>query len=489
MIIRRLIGLFLLGFFTQIAFSNPLFYPHFASKPSFFPQNTRIIPLCQGPLNGYCINQWTQQAIPLGVHRLANPPQMQYHLPFFIPSPLERLIEDFHEEEWDILPSFSDENRSFFRNRSNSNRIRIKEKNKIKEGKVYFVPEDKVKKDPSKKGSFVLKEETFVFPTTTKKLKKGCFIVDQSETEADFCFECGKNNKSSFSQWPKQLLSAIREKLDGVDKSANKKVEGKLGGRRRDGFSQLITKVCSPEISLGVIIANFNSTCPKPYNNFEDFFNKAYCESCSKGIPPEVMMAMMSIESVGICGAKADNEFEKSFGLFQVNSDKHQCRDSYKTYKVKTEENRQCLKDPMNNLNKSIDILSDYYRQVNPKEAISKTKPCPSWLTLTNSKRDQWRKTVSAYNGGPKWVKRAIKSARNTRNSTSWEMLRAHYFIEKLDPKNSRGRELKFTHLNLAHTEAVLGRKNKGRASMVDIWAQYRMNFLKKRRNKIQCLR
>ena len=121
-------------------------------------------------------------------------------------------------------------------------------------------------------------------------------------------------------------------------------------------------KICDPKSSLAEIIKNFEQSCPKSYNNFNEFVEKTQCEYCKKGVPPEVMMAMISIESAGKCPAELRNPREISVGLCQINSKVHQCRDlKGKTYRIRTRDNQRCFKNPINSCNKGTDILAEYY--------------------------------------------------------------------------------------------------------------------------------
>ena len=363
--------------------------------------------------------------------------------------------------------------------------------------------------------------QTTALPATTKEVKPGCFIINKQEalnTEAGFCAECVRHKDSSpvldSLIEDQSFVSSLTNYLKKVTKGAKDKI-----GKQTLRSESNIEKICSPEISLKAVINNFNKTCPSPYkNNFKDFFKKAHCKSCQKGVPVELMMSMMSIESAGRCPAVAQNQLENSAGLFQVDGRQHQClNEKGQAYNRRTQANLRCLKNPVNNLNKALDILVDHYGKTNPK-AVSKGQ-CKNWMSLNPKERDSWRRGVSAYNGGPGWLTRAIKSARDQRtlsnttylfgthrnqnlteksDTASWEELRAFYFIEKLAPVNSRsrrlpecksflekdrggtGRQLCLTVSNLAHTEAVLGREIKGSVGMVEIWSQYKRKFLKK---------
>ena len=272
-------------------------------------------------------------------------------------------------------------------------------------------------------------------------------------------------------------------------------------------------EICDPNSSLKAIIDNFERTCPKPYNNFKAFAEKTQCEFCKKGVPPEIMMSIVSIESTGKCPAH-NKSGEDSVGLCQVNSEEHKCKDlKGRIYSKGTSANQQCLKNPINSCSKGADILTTFYKGVNDKgpnpSACNK-----SWLDMNVTKKDAWRRSVSSYNSGSSWVTRAIKSVRNSRTLTdtkylikknhtkyrtdkmSWEKLRVAYFVEKLaqgvqstaacGDRNvtgkGTGRRISCTIFNLAHTEAVLGRNN-STPSMVDIWALY----FRDPKNKASC--
>ena len=457
-------------------------------------------------------------------------------------------------KDWEVYqPDFQTESptptQAVYRNKANPDEIIIMSTDETGRqtshtGTVNFIPEKDIKttletdakkdvqstkqtkdeddiKEQSQSHSYTTAKATQAFSATTREVQPGCFIIDKpTETEAGFCFDCVRGQSedepvlSSLVE-NKSLWSGIKQWMSKVVLGSKKKVTAQTVSS-----TDSTSKICSPEISLKAIIKNFNQTCPPPYkNNFENFFTEAYCKSCRRGVPSEIMFAMMSIESAGRCAATAKNSNENSAGLFQVNAQVHQCSDSNgQTYTKNTPANLQCLVDPINNLNKGIDILFDHYQQVNAQ--VIDSSQCKSWLNMTEPERDSWRRGVSAYNGGPGWVTRAIKSVRNKqtledtsylvgahkqRNSeyknddASWEKLRVYYFIEKFSQgvsedsqcgskggEKGTGRKLNCTISNLAHTEAVLGRNVKSSVpAMVDIWSQYKQKFLKD--NKVTC--
>ena len=282
------------------------------------------------------------------------------------------------------------------------------------------------------------------------------------------------------------FLKSLQKYLLKVFTSSKQKVKNQIGNLSED-------QICSPGEKLSHIIKNFEKTC-SPYKRpggFKDFFQDFSCKSCKQGIPIELMMAMMSIESSGRCNAH-NSEGENSIGLFQVNADSHQCTSRHS---VKTIKNIQCLKDLGNNWNKATEILTLWYNITNGSEI---KKPCKDWIKMNSDERDSFRRAVAGYNGGGGWVTHAIRTGRNNakgdtssygksyrKDVASWEEIRAFYFIQNLR-KTRKTRLIDNNISNLAHTEAVLGREIKGSPiGMIEVWSQYKINFLKE--NPFQC--
>ena len=371
---------------------------------------------------------------------------------------------------------------------------------------------------PAAADTYQTTQPTTALPAATgvKEIQEGCFLIEgksldkdkQAQTEASFCPDCRKESADSTVLssllGDEGILQKLQDWLSQVSTKGQKRIAGKIaGGGRIDS----VEKICSPERSLSAIINNFKEKC---LGSFKDFFERSYCKSCKKGIPPELMMAMMSIESAGKCPATNDNPNEHSVGLFQVDASQHYtCNDQ--TYRQSSPPQPSlvaCLKNPVNNLAKGLEIFSDHYEKVNGENPPPPSSKCPVWTDLPPEERDRQRKALSAYNGGPGWVLRAIRSAHETKllesgqsgmlsgtqrelpqeyvgDSTNWEDLRWIYFIEKLLPAE-QGKAVDNTISNLAHVEAVLGRDVPGaRPSLVDLWSQYTKNFIK--RDSPQC--
>ena len=498
--------------FSGVPAPGLFFQPNFNATPQMLLQGANIIPLCNyiNPL--LCINQWSYQSLALAHQLQGGALQHHNYLPIFAPNAV--VEEDPAEsEDWEMftLPLILDTedrdyDRTFYRKKSDHDHVRVVQKDEsgekqVLDGRVKLVAEKDIE---NKDGDFVVKKSTEALPATVKEVKPGCFVIDKpnADTEAGFnynCKECLNQEEDpvlSVLATDPEFVQALDEKHREVARSTAKKVAAQT-----DGSGDAVTKICSPEQSLTTILENFKTTCPDI--DFKNFFKKAYCNSCKKGIPPEIMMAMMSVESGGRCNAEGTigRKGERSIGLFQIESNSHQCG----PHIIGSLENRECLRDPINNLNRGIEILSDHYSKVNPQPPD--TSQCSPWNNLDSVQRDAWRRGVSAYNGGPGWVTRAMESGKNRRtiedtsylenthinmnkdyknDTIEWEKLRAYYFVEKLSPgnkvgsgrndklKQEDGSILDLTVSNIAHTEAVLGRNvTSPTPGIVEIWAQY----------------
>ena len=366
--------------------------------------------------------------------------------------------------------------------------------------KSQNLPEKELNLDKAKNISgYQTRKDTIALPASGgEEVKHGCFRVNKIDvqTEASFCIECIRDipeneyfksllKKDSFLPKLKSYLSQIKTKSTG---KVNSQILGSLSG---DGTNQ----ICSPTDKLEAIIGNFEGTCP-PYNQegrgFKRFFGEYLCKSCEKGVPIELMMGMMSIESGGRCTAR-NTDGEKSAGLFQVDSNQHSCK---RGYKKKTNRNTNCLADIHNNWNKSTEILSDFYKGSNGQNI---KKPCKNWIDMDSKDRDAFRRAVAGYNGGY-WFLNSIRAAKNNNlgdkskygitsykhDKSTWEEMRSFYFIQHIhQDKRFTRRKLSNDLSNLAHTEAILGREVKNSApGMIEIWSQYKREFLKKNSNQ-----
>ena len=121
MFMKFFIFLLLIFFSVQITAERPLvFSPDFSGDTTIISAGTNLIPLCTHPNDPRCINQWSQQAVPLAVYSrgMGSLPQFQHFLPVFIPSRITgKNLQD--DEDWEVFtPSFSYSSRSRSRKRS-----------------------------------------------------------------------------------------------------------------------------------------------------------------------------------------------------------------------------------------------------------------------------------------------------------------------------------------------------------------------------------
>ena len=340
------------------------------------------------------------------------------------------------------------------------------------------------------------------------------------ETEAqEPCVDCVIKGDDSLAQGFEQLdeaqktgmIAQLKEWLRKALPEVSKRVKGKILTVDKKDDKDKITKVCSlaHDYSLKHIVNNFNNTkenkgC-KPMT-FERFFPELYCKSCNQGIPPEIMLSVMSAESAGKCLAEGDQG--NSVGLFQINSETQSCNGNAKG----SQKNKKCLLNLENNLKYGMKILSDKFQSVNGESPVQSSGACPSWAKTDSAQKDRWRRAVSAYNSGEGWLNRAVESVEGDltkddspadwtkgtehlagkkgavsrtgsikKSQASWEALRLYFFIEKFLPGNTpaaegktTGRKLTNSLSNIAHTEAVLGREAPGAPpGLVDFWREY----------------
>ncbi len=293
----------------------------------------------------------------------------------------------------------------------------------------------------------------------TKELAPGCVTINKphspAATSQATCLHCSGDLRSHTKD--------IENFLTTVHTTHSKKLK-------------YLKKICTPHESLKGLIRNFERSCK---GKFKDFVSDLYCISCQRGVPPEVMLAMMSIESSGRCGSVNDSSHETSLGLFQVNADVHSC----KGHQKKSSANRECLMNITNNTLYGVRILRDAYKLTNGSLPETRPQNCTGgWTGMGKTKRDQWRKAVSAYNGGQLYVIRAQNAVKraliNNPNPPTWEQLRVYSFATKLSAmargEKRKGRAIRNTISNLAHTEAVLGREIQGSPpGVVEFWEQY----------------
>jgi hypothetical protein len=224
---------------------------------------------------------------------------------------------------------------------------------------------------------------------------------------------------------------------------------------------------------LAKMYSNFKNSCGFPLTEFTSLVKQ---RATANGVPPEIMLSLMTQESSGKCYAlNSEQDTTQSVGLFQINSASSRyprCTNEQKNilknlgHSSRLSQGPRCLENPLVNLEESIRILKD------KRETLTTARDGfdPSKLDETSA----WRLAVSAYNGGPRWVLEAKKDLEqfNAKNGTNlsaynWEDLRIFYLRMWLNrnQQNSNfgsmanGRSKQNSIINLAYAENVIGRE------------------------------
>lgn len=206
------------------------------------------------------------------------------------------------------------------------------------------------------------------------------------------------------------------------------------------------------------IKSTFERTCKM---RLEDFAQEVIHRSSSEGIPPDLILSMMTVESSGNCQVEAkEPNGRTSVGLFQIDSQA-------------TKYSRAQLKNPSTALTAVIAKLKQKANYLtSAKNGFDRSRLIDNdgnWTRLMA------RIAVSAYNGGEKWVLRAKEDLEtfNSKHGTNldpykWEDLRIFYMRSHLDRYEGAHIELfggrkslraqNFSIMNLAHTETIVPR-------------------------------
>ena len=499
--------------------------------PSFVPKGQDVTPICHSFSKSECLKEWFDYSLPLEeFFQTGAEPVMNYYLPVIVPV-RDVLNSSIRDRGWvkftgGVGNNLKSKNRkSYYINKSRPHWIRqvifvngrIR---RIREGKLMFISVNALKihnanlkkdsfiqrkpKSLKKKSSRLRKNKSVFNPfeifflrkayagnghstggiediqVTTREATVGvsgrassieateveCVYMREEEAEAYSCTECTlpQAGEGSLSDLMGKDFEDVMLLMSTVSKRARDKLYISLNLPDRP------RTICSPQSVLRQVFRNFNRTC-QPLN-FDQFFNLLYCDSCGKKnkVPPEVMLAMMTIESAGKCQAKNDgsaqNTNEVSMGLFQVNAKVHSCLGRHR---VKTKANTRCLASAKNSLKMGLKIITEGY------ELVNRSSPqCGGrWSQMDRQEKDNWRRAVSAYNGSPRWVGRAERSIGRPLSTLQWKDLRAIKFYEKLR-EGGRGRRKDLTISNLAHVEAVLGSSEQhSLKGVVDYWAMW----------------
>lgn len=226
--------------------------------------------------------------------------------------------------------------------------------------------------------------------------------------------------------------------------------------------------------SFDAISRNFERTCFGL--KFDDFANYVRETAPQKNVPAEVMLGILTQESAGICHAVGDRTSRsKSVGLFQLNTrtvtnvdpctqQQLQALRGKSIQQMASDSSLRCLQNPAVNLEGGINVLLSKYRIVN-----NGTQPTSSsWTSMSLTEKDNFRKALSAYNGGEGWVQIAKSDITYAKNkfginlTNDWETMRLFMFRHKLRANGyvgqNRSRATKWEISNVAYVDAILGR-------------------------------
>ena len=501
----------------------------FSKRPIKIPAGVKLLPFCSHPLKGKnsylkCVRRLHTMSRVMSKHTSKGEIQFSIYIPAIIPKGIQS--EKMEEHSSSLLPQSQDKGGEglmlFPLQRSRGlfwllqPKIAGAEDSPSKDERVAFADIDKVKLGAD--GSLTVGKDTVILPAISAREvtgHSGCFVVDKqeemSDTEAKFCITCLEEREFPESS---KLLRGLQWLVSGFS-DTKEEVEGDVF---RETFSggDFTQKICSPTESLETVIEKFNTSCPKPYkDNFRDFFDKAYCESCQEGVSPEIVLAMMSMNPKGMC----DLNRKKRIPPFEIDPKKHQCRDEKgKSYTKNSRKVKRCLKNPVNHLNTGLGILTSFYKKANDDSSLSPGQ-CEAWVEMSPKERDNWRRGISSLQGGdPQLVEKALKSLSNESliewagdietwkehgvperylvkkgEEADWEKLRLLFLvasivdadvIEKLATKKYpifaglRAKKfVKGSFEDVVFTEAILGREIKDNhlssPGMVELWSQY----------------
>lgn len=440
-------------FYSASLFAQDWFQPDFKQNPIFFSQGQILIPLCADPLDPICIDQWSQQGLPMALQVEGGTSHVfkyQYFMPALIfdeEIPEGLRAKDIKESKnWKPLklPSFSvfenqikEDRRFLFYVKKTSEEGGVQKVAAVFEddsehlltGSVFMISEMALNLNPSH--SFTTSKDTIGLPAKLQSdSPEVCFKI--LNKEVDFCSDCDETSKEEstdfFSFFP------LFERLKGSESEQT--------------FS--ISQICAPRVSLDFIIDNFNKTCNY---SFKEFFKKALCKSQDRSWPLEILLAQMSVQSNGIChqeGEKREVCLESEEGSASL----------------------QCLRNP----DEELEIFFEDYINASVENKNM-------WTEVFLS--DQGYDLSSIYyppqdiklilNGSYYPVKESEGDLKNDKDL--WKKIKFYYFIKKLYDKGVSQDSPDDIHL--AHTELILGSRENSDFLMRDIWMEHIRDFVK----------
>ena len=380
----------------------------FSKKPVHRKAKDKLIPLCSRTIKDHkdylpCIRQLSRLSKVMIQHNAKG--EMQFNLYIPVQAPANSLKKSsLSKTPLDPYALISQSQSSFFPLVLDFLTFKPAkaDENQQSDGNAEFVNVRKVAFNPNNIGVLEVQEPTLTLPATTLIREvsdhPGCFILDKQEeglTDTEACISCIEKNPDPDMISPEMFeaftsLQPVLENLLNFGKQAKGEVFHKTVGSNSGTF---IERICQPEQSLEPVIAKFNQSCPKPYkNNFQDFLQNMYCQTCSQGIAPEIMLAIMSLNDQGMCNVRWDRS-KRVYLPFSVDPKKHTCQSETGSKKQKI---KRCLQDPIDHVNTGLGILTDFYISANNPPPASLPNQCKSWVDMTTEERDKWKRGGSS---------------------------------------------------------------------------------------------
>lgn len=231
------------------------------------------------------------------------------------------------------------------------------------------------------------------------------------------------------------------------------------------------------------VIKNFNRTCGMSFSHFARELNH---RAKIHGVPADLLMSMMTLESSGNCKAVGDKG--RAVGLFQITHNRSRFNFSQ-------------LRNPLANLSEAIRILKQKAHSLTRSQSRFGRQIyngfSPAGLKNANGTWSPaaWRLAASAYNGGELWVLRAKRDLeqfnrkhRTHLNPYNWEDLRPFYMRRHLDryrgghshffgERTSTGRSESNALINLSYAETAVPRSGASQGSLTANWSTYIRQF------------
>lgn len=307
---------------------------------------------------------------------------------------------------------------------------------------------------------------------STAKNTPSRYSGQYSSTEATVCLgNCNDANSPLIQRVKSELGSMLNQTKDNTNRF--------MSGKR-------------PSQNFNAIAKNFEKSCFGV--KFDDFANFVKSKAPTENIPPETMLSIMTQESAGSCQAIGDmTSSSKSVGLFQVSTTTIRDIDPCTTRQMQALKGKsieqmatlpslRCLQNPAVNFEAGMKVLKNKYKLVNNGAQPTSNAP---WKQLSDKERDSFRKALSAYNGGEKWVWQSQKDIEyaskkfGIKLDDSWETIRLFFFRHQLIAnglvdRNGSTRATKNNLINVPYVEAIMGRDSDGNSQKgyTQAWAQ-----------------